>query len=197
MKTRGYYLPDKPPREISIPYKEHEVRNLMKQRDPEAFARIEKEHGSGNLERMRTRYVAKTQKEIERKNQEYKAQQAQPTRKHGGRVTTERSTQQYTSQPHGQKGTPRTESQSRIVKKSKSNRPQSRQTSRYNRDTEDAEQKTSKQKSGKAAVESEKPKQKGGHAEPANRYKKAPERGYQPHKTTRKQTSEGHAKDKR
>lgn len=70
-QSHGIYLPDKPPREIVIPYKEREIRKLVKQRDPELFTRVEKEHQSGNLERMKTAYTAQVQKEIEKKNREH------------------------------------------------------------------------------------------------------------------------------
>jgi hypothetical protein len=68
----GINLPPKPPRELNIPYKESEVRELIKQNDPEGFKRIEKEHQSGNLEKMRKEYVKQTEKKIAIKNEEYK-----------------------------------------------------------------------------------------------------------------------------
>ncbi|OGC43502.1 hypothetical protein A2Y85_04295 [candidate division WOR-3 bacterium RBG_13_43_14] len=71
-RERGYNLPDKPPREINIPYKESEVIRLSKEKDPEAFKRIEQEHKSGNLEKMRTDYVDKVKKEINVKNAEHR-----------------------------------------------------------------------------------------------------------------------------
>jgi len=70
-KLHGIYLPEKPPREISIPYKEQEIIKLARARDPELFARVEKERKSGNLERMKKEYTARVEKEIVRKNQEY------------------------------------------------------------------------------------------------------------------------------
>lgn len=71
-KQHGIHLPSKPPRELNIPYKENEIRKLMKQEDPDLFKRVEKEHKSGNLEKMRKEYVVKTEKKIAVKNQEYK-----------------------------------------------------------------------------------------------------------------------------
>jgi hypothetical protein len=71
-KQHGIHLPSKPPRELNIPYKKNEIRKLMKQEDPELFKRVEKEHKSGNLEKMRKEYVVKTEKKIAVKNQEYK-----------------------------------------------------------------------------------------------------------------------------
>ncbi len=71
-KQHGIHLPSKPPRELNIPYKQNEIRKLMKQKDPELFKRVEKEHKSGNLEKMRKEYVVKTEKKIAVKNQEYK-----------------------------------------------------------------------------------------------------------------------------
>ena len=71
-KQHGIPLPAKPPRELNIPYKENEIRKLMKQEDPELFKRVEKEHKSGNLEKMRKEYVTQTEKKIAVKNQEYK-----------------------------------------------------------------------------------------------------------------------------
>jgi hypothetical protein len=70
-KQHGVYLPEKAPREISVPYKEKEIMKLAKEKDPELFARVEKEHKSGDLERMRKQYVADVNKEIVRKNKEY------------------------------------------------------------------------------------------------------------------------------
>jgi hypothetical protein len=70
-RQHGIYLPEKPPREISIPYKEHEIMNLAKQQDPELFRGVEKEHKTGNLERMRKDYEVRMNKEITKKNQEY------------------------------------------------------------------------------------------------------------------------------
>ena len=71
-KQHGITLPPKPPREINIPYKESAVRELIKQKDPEGFNHIQKEHQSGNLEKMKKQYIAETQKKIAQKNQEYK-----------------------------------------------------------------------------------------------------------------------------
>jgi|UniRef100_A0A7V3RIS5 hypothetical protein len=74
VKARAYgvNLPDKPPREINLPYNEKEVLRLTKEKDPQLYARIEKEYKSGNLEKMRKEYEIKVKREIEEKNQEYK-----------------------------------------------------------------------------------------------------------------------------
>ncbi len=71
-RERGFNLPEKPPREVNIPYKENEVIRLSKEKDPEAFKRIEQEHKSGNLEKMREVYVEKVKKEINVKNAEHR-----------------------------------------------------------------------------------------------------------------------------
>ncbi len=71
-RQRGFNLPDKPPREINIPYQEKEVIRLSREQDPETFRRIEQEHQSGNLERMRVDHVEKVKKEINVKNVEYR-----------------------------------------------------------------------------------------------------------------------------
>jgi hypothetical protein len=67
----GIHLPKKPPREINIPYKENRIRELVKQKDPDLYARLEKEHKSGNLEKMRKEYTRKIDKEIVSKNKEH------------------------------------------------------------------------------------------------------------------------------
>ncbi|MCX7995863.1 MAG: hypothetical protein N3A65_08880 [candidate division WOR-3 bacterium] len=71
-RSYGIELPEKPPREINLPYKEKEVMRLTKEKDPQLFARIEKEHKSGNLERMRKEYENNIRKEVMIKNEEYK-----------------------------------------------------------------------------------------------------------------------------
>jgi hypothetical protein len=70
-RTQGIYLPEKPPREIDIPYKQSQVMELTKQHDPELYARVEKEQRSGNLEKMRQEHVKQVNKEIALKNQEH------------------------------------------------------------------------------------------------------------------------------
>jgi hypothetical protein len=70
-RTHGIYLPEKPPREISVPYRENQVMQLARQQDPELFARVEKEQRSGNLEKIRKDYVKQVNQEIAVKNQEY------------------------------------------------------------------------------------------------------------------------------
>ncbi len=72
-RGHGINLPDKPPREINVPYRDQEIRKLAKQRDPELFRIVEKEYKSGNLEKMRKTYTTQMNKEITRKNQEYRA----------------------------------------------------------------------------------------------------------------------------
>uniref|UniRef100_A0A7C6AG72 DUF3300 domain-containing protein n=1 Tax=candidate division WOR-3 bacterium TaxID=2052148 RepID=A0A7C6AG72_UNCW3 len=71
-KSYGVNLPDKPPREINLPYNEKEVIRLTKEKDPQLYARIEKEYKTGNLEKMRKDYEVKMKKEIAVKNEEYK-----------------------------------------------------------------------------------------------------------------------------
>lgn len=68
----GYSLPEKPPREIDIPYQEKEVLRLTKEKDPTLYARLEKEKASGNLEKYRQDYERKTNEEIRVKNEEYR-----------------------------------------------------------------------------------------------------------------------------
>ncbi|MCK4941213.1 hypothetical protein KAS45_03905 [candidate division WOR-3 bacterium] len=70
-RTHGIYLPEKPPRAVNVPYRENQIRELTRQNDPELFARVEKEHRSGNLEKMRNQYAAKVNREIAHKNNEY------------------------------------------------------------------------------------------------------------------------------
>ncbi len=68
----GISLPKKAPREINVPYKGTEIMELTKQKDPELFTRVQKEHKTGNLEKMRSSYMTEMKKEITRKNQEYR-----------------------------------------------------------------------------------------------------------------------------
>ena len=72
-RMNGIVLPDKPPREINIAYNENQVMNLSRQQNPELFARVEREHKSGNLEKMRQEYDTNLRQEIARKNEEYRA----------------------------------------------------------------------------------------------------------------------------
>jgi len=71
-KKHGIHLPTKPPREINVPYKDKEVRKLVEKNDPELYKRVEKEHNSGNLEKMRKDYTQKVEREIAVKNEEYR-----------------------------------------------------------------------------------------------------------------------------
>jgi len=70
-RTHGIYLPEKPPREINVQYREDQVMQLARQQDPDLFARVEKEHRSGNLEKMRKEHVQQVNREIAVKNQEH------------------------------------------------------------------------------------------------------------------------------
>ncbi|UCD19747.1 MAG: hypothetical protein JSU64_01000 [candidate division WOR-3 bacterium] len=70
-RTNGIYLPDKPPREINLPYHENQVMRLARKHDPELFARVERENRTGNLERMRTKYMNQVNNEIAAKNREH------------------------------------------------------------------------------------------------------------------------------
>ena len=63
-KKYGIKLPKKPPREINVPYKENEIKRLVRQKNPELFARVEREHRNGNLERLRKEYDARMKKEV-------------------------------------------------------------------------------------------------------------------------------------
>lgn len=71
-QQHGITLPPKPPREIDIPYKEKEIMDLTREKDPTLFKEVEKEHKSGNLEKMRSEYDVSVKKEIAEKNLEYK-----------------------------------------------------------------------------------------------------------------------------
>ncbi|MGB9719964.1 MAG: hypothetical protein ACPL28_00585 [bacterium] len=71
-RSYGVDLPDKPPRQVNVPYNEKEIQRLTKEKDPDLYARIEKEHKSGNLERMKREYETKVKKEIVAKNEEYR-----------------------------------------------------------------------------------------------------------------------------
>ncbi len=78
MRNRAYghgiYLPEKPPRQLNVPYREKEIMNLTQQKDSQLYKRIEQEHKSGNLERMRKDYTVQTKKVIEQRNQQYRTQ---------------------------------------------------------------------------------------------------------------------------
>lgn len=71
-RAYGVELPEKPDREINLPYKEQEVQRLMKERDPELIKRVEQEHKSGNLEKIRQEYDTQVKREIAVKNEEYR-----------------------------------------------------------------------------------------------------------------------------
>lgn len=64
-------LPEKPPREIKLPYKENEILRLTKEKDPQLYYRLKKEYRSGNLERMKKEYQKRVEKEIAVKNEQY------------------------------------------------------------------------------------------------------------------------------
>ncbi|MGB7055278.1 MAG: hypothetical protein WBE28_08155 [bacterium] len=70
-RTHGIYLPEKPPRELNVPYRQNQIRQLVKQQDPELYSRVEKEHRNGNLERMRKEHVEQVNREIVVKNREH------------------------------------------------------------------------------------------------------------------------------
>jgi len=70
-RTHGIYLPEKPPREINVPYRENQVMQLVRQNDPGLYAQVEKEHRTGNLEKMRVKHVEQVNREIEVKNREH------------------------------------------------------------------------------------------------------------------------------
>jgi hypothetical protein len=127
-KKHGVYLPKKAPREINIAYKGEKIMQLTKERDPELFKRVQKEHKTGSLEKMRRNYMNDVKKEITRKNQEYRMKNndvRQPRsieqNKQGERIrprqtsTSKRKKQvpQYqTREKHSQK-----DSQSHIIRK--------------------------------------------------------------------------------
>ena len=129
-KQHGIVLPSKPPRELNIPYKESAVRELIKQKDPDGFSRIEKEHKSGNLEKMRKEYVAQTEKKIAVKNEEYKKYDDNkktqlktnedkkynyPTNKRIDYKPTQKSKSKYTNEEHNYNR----KSESHIIKRPK------------------------------------------------------------------------------
>ena len=91
----GIYLPDKPPREIVIPYNDSQVMNLSKQHDPELFTTVEKNHKSGNLEKMRQAYDIQLKQEIAAKNEEYRAKNNSQTKTSPTSKST--SPQKYTN----------------------------------------------------------------------------------------------------
>lgn len=70
----GIDLPDKPGREINVPYKENEVRRIMEKKDPDLIKRLEQEKNSGNLEKIRKDYETNVKKEIAVKNEDYRKQ---------------------------------------------------------------------------------------------------------------------------
>lgn len=70
-RAYGINLPDKPTREINVPYKENDVRRLMEKKDPDLIKRLEQEKDNGNLEKIRKDYEVKVKKEIAVKNEDY------------------------------------------------------------------------------------------------------------------------------
>ena len=73
-RSYGVNLPDKPGREINVPYKEHDARRLMEKKDPELIKRLEQEQKNGNLEKIRKDYEVRVKKEIAVKNEDYRKQ---------------------------------------------------------------------------------------------------------------------------
>jgi len=73
-RSHGVNLPDKPSREINVPYKENDVRRLVEKKDPELYKRLETEQKNGNLEKIRKEYDVRVKKEITVKNEEYRKQ---------------------------------------------------------------------------------------------------------------------------
>jgi len=197
MKERGYYLPDKPPREINIPYREHEVQRLMKQKDPEMFARLEREQGSGNLERMRQQYVTKTQNEITRKNQEHGIKQTQPIyTQPTTQSRAERSRPEYQVRTNDPRPVTQTPTQTRIVRKSKGTTQDSKQSSR-NRESSTEDREVTPKEKAKSSVQRSATPNESSKGQPAERYKKAPERPNTPQKRTESETSDSRYKFKR
>lgn len=74
----GVDLPDKPPREINVPYNEQEIMKLTKEKDPKLYSRLEKEYQSGNLMKMQKEYETKVKKEIAVNNQKYQIKSDAP-----------------------------------------------------------------------------------------------------------------------
>lgn len=169
----------------------------MKQKDPEMFARLEQEQKSGNLERMRKQYVTKTQNEITRKNQEQGIKQAQqlytqPTTQ----SRAERSQPEYQVRSNNQHAVHQAPAKTRIVKKNKGNTQDTKQPSRnYEKRVTDKEV-TPKEKTKAPAPKSAKPNESQ-KSQPAERYKKAPERPYTPQKTVEREKSNGRNKYER
>lgn len=76
-RTYGIQLPEKPSREIILPYKEKEIQRLTKEKDPQLYARLQKEYKTGNLEKMEREYKTRVKKEIAIKNEQYKRTKAE------------------------------------------------------------------------------------------------------------------------
>jgi len=101
---------------------------LTKQKDPELFMRVQKEHETGSLEKMRSNYATEMKEEITRKNQEYRIknndreqmrsseQNKYDTYTPSKRTPTNTAKQ---SQYETKKGSPQKETQSHIIKKEK------------------------------------------------------------------------------
>ena len=169
----------------------------MKQKDPEMFARLEQEQRSGNLERMRKQYVAKTQNEITRKNQEHGIKQTQqiytqPTTQ----SRAERSQPEYQVRSNNQQAVPQAPAQTRIVKKSKGDTRDTKQPSRYTENRVEDKEVTPKEKSKAPPTKSAKPNESQKN-QPTEQYKKAPERPYTPQKTVEREKNNGRNKNER
>lgn len=101
---------------------------LTKQKDPELYMRVQKEHKTGNLEKMRSNYATEMKKEITRKNQEYRMKnndrdqmRASEQNKYDTYTPSKRapSNTGKQSQYETKKGSPEKETQSHIIKKEK------------------------------------------------------------------------------
>ncbi len=139
-RSYGVDLPDKPPREVNIPYNEKEIQRLTRDKDPQLYARLEKEQKSGNLDKIRREYETKVKKEIVAKNDEYRkttvrnpAEGKYKTGKNMENKTIERRKSDSYYDPQEQDN-----DNSRIIKKSRDlNDEEDRRTINKSRDTSD------------------------------------------------------------
>ncbi len=121
-RSYGVNLPEKPTREINIPYNEKEIQRLTKEKDPQLYARIEKEYRSGNLDRMKQEYETKVKREIAVKNEEYrktKLQNPADERYNTGKDVNNKTIDRRKSDSYNDDRQKSDYNESRIIKKSK------------------------------------------------------------------------------
>jgi hypothetical protein len=169
----------------------------MQEKDPEMFTRLEQEQRSGNLERMQRDYIAKTQSEITRKNQEYNIKPTQP-------MYTQPTTQSRTERSRPEHQVPSSNrpvvhqapTETHIVKKNKGDTQDSKQPPRIKESKAEEKQSTSEEKAKAPVTKSVTPHESQNDQTP-ERYERAPVRPNVPQRAVEREKSDVQHKYKR